>query len=393
VIVIGLLSGTSYDAIESAAADFTLEGDELLMRPVGAISVPYAPATHDAIGRALPPASVRVEAVAQLDTLLGQEFAAVAERVQNELCAGRAELITSHGQTLFHWVEEGEARGSLQLGQSAWIASRTGLPVVSDLRAADIAAGGQGAPLASTFDHLLLGGSELRRAALNLGGIANLTIVGGGLAPVAYDTGPANALIDAAVHHFSSGRESFDRDGEHARSGRVDAALLDDLLAHPYYAQSYPKSTGKEQFNVAYLTATLATHESTQPDDVITTLTLLSARTIARELIDAGVAEVFASGGGTKNPTLMDLLRSEANEVVVRGFDELGVSTTAKEAYVFALLGWLTWHGLAGTIPSCTGARYAPVLGRISPGADPLRLPPPLERRPSRMRIVPAVAP
>jgi anhydro-N-acetylmuramic acid kinase len=388
VIVIGLLSGTSYDAIEAAAADFTLEGEELLMRPVGAISAPYSFATRDAIGRAMPPAGVGVEAVAQLDTLIGQEFAAAAERVQDEICGGRAELIASHGQTLFHWVEEANARGSLQLGQSAWIASRTGLPVVSDLRSADIAAGGQGAPLASTFDHLLLGDSGPRRAALNLGGIANLTIVGGGLAPVAYDTGPANALIDAAVLHFTSGRESFDREGERSRRGRIDAALLEDLLAHPYYAQTTPKSTGKEQFNLPYLLATLATFDAIEPDDVIATLTMLSARTVARELIDAGVAEVFASGGGTRNPALMDLLRSEANGVVVRGIDELGVPATSKEAYVFAMIGWLTWHGLPGAIPSCTGARYASVLGRISPGRDPLRLPPSPEQGPERLRIV-----
>lgn len=391
MIVIGLISGTSYDAIEAAAADFALDGEELLMSPLGAISESYSAATRDAIQQAMPPAQAGVDVVCKLDTLIGQEFAAAAQRAQDELCAGKAELIASHGQTLFHWVEEGTARGSLQLGQSAWIASRTGLPVVSDLRSADIAAGGQGAPLASTLDHLLLGDGGPRRAALNLGGIANVTIVGEERPPVAYDTGPANALIDAAVFHYSAGRESFDRDGERARQGTVDSEMLDDLLVHPYYAETPPKSTGKEHFNLAYLLDKLA-ERATEPNDVVATLTMLSARTIGRELIGARVGEVFASGGGTKNPALMQMLRSESLGVEMRTIDELGLPALAKEAYVLALLGWLTWHGVAGTVPSCTGARSASILGRISPGRAPLDLPPSLERRPRRLRIVKAVA-
>lgn len=388
MIVVGLISGTSYDAIEAAAADFALDGGELLMRPLGALSAPYSEATRDAIRAAMPPARVGVDAVCELDTIIGQEFADIAERAHNELCAGRAELIASHGQTLFHWVENGVARGSLQLGQSAWIASRTGLPVVSDLRSADIAAGGQGAPLASTLDYLLLGDEGSRRAALNLGGIANVTIVGGGLAPVAYDTGPANALIDAATFHFSDGREAFDRDGRRASRGRVEAALLDLLLADPYYSEPPPKSTGKEHFNLAYLLERLDSGQDADPDDVVATLTLLSARTVGRELASAGVTEVIASGGGTENPALMAMLRSESPGVEMKTIDEWGLPMLAKEAYVFALLGWLTWHGVVGTVPGCTGARAPSVLGNIAPGRAPLRLPPPLERDPSRLRIV-----
>jgi anhydro-N-acetylmuramic acid kinase len=388
VIVVGLISGTSYDAVEAAAADFELDGEDLLMSPLGAISAPYSQSTRDAINQAMPPTRVGVGAVCRLDTIVGQEFAAVAERAQEELCGGRAEVIASHGQTLFHWVEDGVARGSLQLGQSAWIASRTGLPVVSDLRSADIAAGGHGAPLASTFDHLLLGDDGPRRAALNLGGIANVTVVGGGITPVAFDTGPANALIDAAVFHISHGAETFDRAGGRASRGRVDTTLLEALLDDPYYSEPAPKSTGKELFNLPYLLEVLASHNSIEPDDIVATLTMLTARTVGRALTSAGVAEVIASGGGTKNPVLMDMLRSECPGAEMKSIDEWGLPALAKEAYVFALLGWLTWHGIAGTVPSCTGARTPAILGTIAPPRAPLRLPPPIDPGPRRLRIV-----
>ena len=388
MIVIGLISGTSYDAIEAAGADFASDGEELLMKPLGEISVPYSSATRRAIHDAMPPGRVGVDVVCELDTIIGQEFAAVAEQAQSDLCGGKAELVSSHGQTLFHWVEDGAARGSLQLGQSAWIASATGLPVVANLRLADIAAGGQGAPLASTLDHLLLGEAGPRRAALNLGGIANVTIVGNGMAPVAYDTGPANALIDAAVWYFSEGQESFDRDGIRAGRGRVDSALLDTLLAEPYYAAAPPKSTGKELFNLTYLRAILGTVPKVEPDDVLATLTMLSARTVGSQLVDAGVSEAITSGGGTKNQVLMEMLRSESPGITMRTIDEFGLPSGGKEAYVFALLGWLTWHGVPGTVPSCTGAGAPSILGNIAPGRAPLRLPTPLERGPRRLRIL-----
>jgi anhydro-N-acetylmuramic acid kinase len=389
--VIGCISGTSHDAIEVAAADLALDGDELAMSLLGARTVAFDPRLRAEIGAALPPAPTTMAAVCRLDTLLGRAFAEAAAHADAELCEGRAELVVSHGQTVFHWVEDGHARGTLQLGQPAWIAERTGLPVVSDLRSRDVARGGHGAPLVSLFDVLLLEPSTQPRAALNLGGIANVTVVRPDGTVTAYDVGPANALIDAAVAMQSAGMETYDRDGRRARRGTVSPELLADLLTDPYYAQSSPKSTGKERFNAAYLREALARHPGVPGDDVVATLTRLTATIVADACRREGVAELVVSGGGTRNPALMDDLAALASGVAVQPIDALGIPSHAKEALAFALLGFLTMHGLAGTVPACTGARAAAVLGSLTPGNRPLRLPDPSRTPPRRLRLVPAV--
>jgi anhydro-N-acetylmuramic acid kinase len=231
--VVGIMSGTSYDAIETAAAEFWLENEAAILRPLGSRSVEYDPDLRSAIASVLPPHSTNAENVCKLDTRLGQAFAEAAFQTAEEFCGGRVDLVVSHGQTVFHWVEDGTAKGTLQLGEPAWIAARTGSPVVSDLRSRDVAAGGQGAPLASLFDVLLLGGGSGTRAALNLGGIANMTIVSEGREPVAYDVGPANALIDAFVQHITGGREAFDRDGHRAARGNVNERLSNGFSLTP----------------------------------------------------------------------------------------------------------------------------------------------------------------
>ncbi len=213
--VIGLMSGTSYDAIDAAAADIRIDGgDTLVLTPLGMVSEPYSGELRAAVAAAVPPASTTVGQICQLDTEIGQAFAAVAARANEELCGGSAELISSHGQTMFHWVEGAQVKGTLQLGQPAWIAEKTGCTVVSDLRSRDVATGGQGAPLVSAFDVLWLNGRTSGSVALNLGGIANVTAPGGvptstadgAAVPIAFDTGPpANALIDAAVSEFTAG--------------------------------------------------------------------------------------------------------------------------------------------------------------------------------------------
>ncbi len=233
--VIGLMSGTSYDAIEAAAADLTLDGDTLLLRPLGALSLPHPDDLRALIAAALPPAATTMEDICRLDTGIGQAFADAAVRALAELCGGGADLVVSHGQTVHHWVEDGTVRGTLQLGAPAWIAEATGLPVVSDLRSRDVAAGGQGAPLVGLVDTLLLRARAGVPAALNLGGIANVTVVAPDAEPVAFDTGPANALLDAAVRHFTGGAADFDEDGRGAAAGRVHPGLLARLLADPYY--------------------------------------------------------------------------------------------------------------------------------------------------------------
>lgn len=387
--VLGMISGTSFDGIDVAAADLDLDGDTVVLRPLGALAHPYPAELRADLTAAMPPRPTTAAAVCELDTRIGQVFADAAERGVRELAGGRAELVASHGQTLFHWVEGRQARGTLQLGQPAWIAHRTGLPVVADLRARDLAAGGQGAPLASLLDVLLLGRDEpRRRASLNLGGIANLTIVGGGQEPIAFDTGPANALLDVAVEQLTGGAETFDRDGRRAARGRPDPALLERLLAEPYYALEPPKTTGKELFHLTHLEAALDGRPI--DDDVLATLVALTAETVAVWCHRLGVEEVVAAGGGLANPTLLDALDRRLGDVPLRRIDEFGLPADDKEAYLFALLGFLTVHGLPGTVPSCTGASEAAILGAVVPGHDGLPRPTAEARvAPVRLRVEP----
>jgi anhydro-N-acetylmuramic acid kinase len=408
VIVVGLMSGTSMDGIDAAAADLELDGDVLRLTPLGHDTTAYSAELVAALRAALPPNATTMEAVCRLDTAVGQEFAAAAERAR-ERHPGAA-LVVAHGQTVFHWVEDGgRVAGTLQIGRPAWIAERAGLPVVSDLRSADVAAGGQGAPLVSLFDVLLLSGDAALggsrrpdrgdtprppgpRAALNLGGIANLTVVHGDLHPgraLAYDAGPANALLDAAVVALTGGAETCDRGGDRAARGTVDDGLLAVLLDDPFLVQAPPKTTGKERYHHAFTEAALARlGRDVAGDDLLATLTAHAAEVAAAECRRHGVAEIIASGGGTDNPGLMGALAERVAPARLRSIDELGVPSSAKEAYAFAVLGFLTWQGLPGNVPSCTGARHPAVLGTITPGGAPLALPPPVASAPSRLEVL-----
>ncbi|MEV0179124.1 anhydro-N-acetylmuramic acid kinase [Streptomyces sp. NPDC050625] len=381
MLVIGLMSGTSYDAVDAAAAELRLGGDTLVLKPLGMVSEPYDDALRESLAAALPPSAVPLADVCRLDTRIGQAFAATAVRADRELCDGRAELIASHGQTVYHWVDGGRVHGTLQLGQPAWIAEATGLPVVADFRPRDVAAGGQGAPLVSLVDLLWLRGRQGTPVALNIGGIANLTAPDG----TAFDTGPGCALTDAAAREFSGGRLAYDADGALAARGRVHGPLLDRLLREPYYTRPAPKTTGKELFHPGYVRA--AGLDGLPADDVLATLTQLTARTVADAVRSVGATEVIASGGGTRNPVLMAMLRDRLPGVAVRTSDELGLPSAAKEAYAFAVLGFLTAHGLAGTEPVSTGARHRSVLGSVTPGRGGLRLPAPARHGPVRLEV------
>lgn len=385
--VIGMISGTSYDAMDVAAADFAADGDNLWLRPLGALEIPYPHDLRQQIADILPPRSTSVGEVCRLATALGQAFADAAARALDELASGRADLVVSHGQTVFHWVDGGRALGTLQLGEPAWIAEQTGLPVLSGLRARDIARGGQGAPLVPAFDRLLLAPAAAPRAALNIGGIANVTIVHPDGTLLGYDIGPGNALIDAATVALAG--MPCDVDGRLARSGHVVPDLLEALLREPYYAMPPPRSTGKELFCWDYLRRYV--ERLTDPPsaaDLVATVTELTARVIAAESVRHGLAELVCSGGGTRNPVLMERLATlGAGRWRVKTIDEYGVPSAAKEAYAFALLGYLSWHGLPGSVPAATGARTAAVLGSLTPGAMPLRLPEPLTTPPRRLVI------
>lgn len=357
--VIGLMSGTSMDGLDGAVADLQWDGDAIAMTPLVHLERPWPDDLRARLHAAL--GSTTAGELCELDQLVGQYAAALATEL------GRAELVVSHGQTVHHWVDEDTARGTLQLGQPAWIAETTGAPVISDVRAADIAAGGHGAPLAGILDDLWLKG-DTPKAALNLGGIANVTIVRPHHPPLAFDTGPGNCLLDEAARRMTG--EPHDHDGRLALAGTPREDLLRALLQDPYYALEPPKSTGREHF---HLPPPLP--EATA-EDLLATLTELTAITVAGALAAYAPTEVVASGGGVRNPALMQALRQR---LPLTTSDEHGLPAQAKEAYLMALVGFLSLH----QVPLLSGPR---ALGRISPGRAPLQLPRP-RARPSRLTL------
>jgi len=371
VRVVGVLSGTSVDAIDVAAAEVTIDGDRATMLLLGHAELPWPAGLAERILAVLPPSTTTVAQLCALDNAIGQAFGAAVVETIAGLPGGRADLVASLGQTVFHDVEDGRCRGTLQLGQPAWIAEATGLPVVSDLRAADIAAGGHGAPLASTLDALWLAGPGGPRVALNLGGIANATVVFGPGEPViAFDTGPGNCLLDLAAERLTGRR--LDSGGALAATGTVRHDLLERLRSHPYFALPPPKSTGRELFDSRYLDRSLAGLPPVDAPHLLATLTELTASTVADALASHHPAEVIVSGGGAQNPTLLTALRRQLPHTSWSTSDARGLPASAKEAYLVALLGFLTWHTHPGTVPgpngrTATGATHPTPLGRITP--------------------------
>ncbi|MEV6983684.1 anhydro-N-acetylmuramic acid kinase [Sphaerisporangium sp. NPDC051017] len=391
--ILGMISGTSHDGIDAGLVAFDLHyaGGTLAGVVEYTAVTPYSRELRARLAKALPPAAVTLAEVCELDTLIGQSFAEAAAMAIKR--AGPVDLIVSHGQTVFHWVDGAHARGTLQIGQPAWIAERTGTPVLSDVRVRDITAGGHGAPLVCLLDVLLLAGHPGTAAVLNLGGISNMTVVRGQGDLLAYDIGPGNALIDAVVASRGLNTRGFDEDGRIAASGRVDERLLAVLLDDPYYRLPAPKSTGKELFHAPYVEDAMA-KAGVRPDgpDLVATLTELTVRTVAREVTAAGADLLVASGGGCRNRVLVDGLRRALADVTFTFSDEYGAPADGKEAIAFALIGWHTMHGLPGTVPAGTGARAPRVLGTLTPGSEPLVLPAPLSAPPRALTLTrPAV--
>lgn len=389
------------DGLDVAVGDFELAGEELRLTPLGAAGRPWQPELRSRLLNVLPPARTTVGELCELDTAVGQACADAAQWAIGKFAGGTADLVCQHGQTVFHWVDERCAHGTLQLGQPAWTVERTGLPVVSDLRSRDIASGGQGAPLAGMLDALWLAAdtkatgsknARPRRAALNLGGIANVTVVGDADEPViAFDTGPANCLLDAAAGRLTDGHQHSDTDGRFALAGTVRFDLLQALLAEPYYGLAAPKSTGRELFHGGYVETFTAGLDPVSDVDLMATLTELTAVTVAWACQRYEVSEVIGSGGGVRNPALTSALRRALHPARWSTSDEYGLPVDSKEAYLMALLGFLSWQQLPGVLPGATGSAVARVLGRLSPGNAPLRLPTPT-RAPRRLAVLAAPA-
>lgn len=383
--VVGMISGTSYDGIDVALCDLS-EKDQLIeLKVLDFKSFPYEEELYGEIANSMPPRSIDMERVCRLDTLIGQAFADAALAIMK---SGEVDLIASHGQTLFHWVEDNHALGTLQLGEPTWIAEKTGVPVLSNIRSRDVVAGGHGAPLVSLMDQMMFGDSPEPVGALNLGGISNISVTGLGLEPIAYDIGPANGLMDAAIQEHSKGALKYDRDANLARGGKVDEKILKELLNEPYYAAKPPKSTGKELFHPRYITKYFGEVSSWNIGDVLRTLLELTVETVAIEVDRFKLKNLYVHGGGSANPLMMERLKQRVPSCLVEPMSVLGLDPRQKEAATFALIGYLSWHGLPGAIASCTGASSSMVLGSLTPGAKPLQLPTPKPRGNYRVRII-----
>lgn len=383
-LVVGMMSGTSADGIDSALVRVQEKsrGGFPAARLAGFASHGYPAALRAEILRVAEGKAASAGEISQLNVRVGEEFARAALaacrrwRVKPEQIA----LIGSHGQTVFHQGAPVSFVGArtaltLQIGEPAVIAARTGITTVADFRPADIAAGGQGAPLVPFVDYLLYRDANCGRIALNIGGIANITVIPAGAAlddVVAFDTGPGNMVIDALVRRATRGKQQFDRDAGIAVRGTLLPKLLNALLAAKYFRTPPPKTAGREQFGEEYIRRLLAhpAARGAQYADLIRTATVLTALSIVDAIHrwaprGARIADLIVSGGGARNPLIVAHLVSALQGVRIHSSDEFGVPAGAKEAFAFAILAWETFHRRALNVPSATGATRSAVLGKI----------------------------
>jgi anhydro-N-acetylmuramic acid kinase len=380
--VIGLMSGTSTDGIDAVFVRLRENESGYVVRASRRETSPYAPALRRRLLHVAEGSRTTAEEIARLNADLGIAFAAVVDKVRKTIGTRvRVDLIGSHGHTVFH-APPGRNRGTpttLQIGEPAIIAARTRITTVADFRPADVAAGGQGAPLVPYVHALLFRDRKRNRAIHNLGGISNVTYVPADSRKgevIAFDTGPANMVIDAVTEAVTAGRQHVDLDGRLAARGRVDGGLLNGLLGHPFLRRPWPKSTGREEFGQTFVARFLARarDKRLRAADIVATATAFTAQSVAQAYRDfllplGGVDEVYFCGGGSRNPTLMAMLRAELGFAQVGVTDDLGVRADALEAIAFAILAVEAMRGRPANLPSVTGADRPMVLGKIVPGA------------------------
>jgi anhydro-N-acetylmuramic acid kinase len=405
MLVAGLMSGTSADGIDVAIVNITGIGwrTRFQMRAFG--SVPYPPAVRHRVLEIAGGAAVPAGEISQLNFLLGQLFADACKEVcrRARIPLKNLELIGSHGQTIYHQSRDTKycghsVRSTLQIAEPAIIAERTGVTTVADFRPADMAAGGQGAPLVPFFDYLLYRHPRRGRVVLNIGGIANITAIPAGGKPsqvIAFDTGPGNMVMDALVSMSTNGRLTYDRNGSLASKGTISQPLLRRLMSLPYLREAPPKSTGREQFGRAFVKQYFGNLMSsgggaTSVSDALATAAAFTARSIVAGierfvLPRFHVRECIAAGGGVKNKFLMRTLRESLTElrtpqrsdelrnnmpqhinIALQLDEQTGLDPDAKEAVAFAVLAYQTSKGQPTSLPSATGARHPAVLGSIT---------------------------
>ncbi|MGI8914836.1 MAG: anhydro-N-acetylmuramic acid kinase [Chloroflexota bacterium] len=384
LVAVGLMCGTSIDAVDAVVVEITGSGAALIVKQVAFISSPVHAPLRARILRACLPGGGSTRLICELNAEIGEAFAeaALAAIAAARLRSSDVDVIGSHGQTVWHQgrADADIVASTLQLGEPSIIAERTGITTVADYRPRDMAAGGQGAPLVSYLDWALYRSATEGRALQNIGGIANVTVVPADCLPddvFAFDTGPGNMLIDAMAGFASDGAFSYDQDGRLALAGAADEALLARILTHPFFTLTPPRTAGREQFGVAYAHALWQQGRAAgiSSADILATITLATARSIAaayrhwilpRVHLDA----MYLSGGGARNPALRQALRQELPELPQQLLTDLGGDMQAKEAIAFAVLAAETLRGVPTSFPGATGARHAAVLGKIVPGAN-----------------------
>jgi anhydro-N-acetylmuramic acid kinase len=377
--VAGLISGTSVDGIDVAIVDITGLGPRTRLRLEAFRTVPYPPRVRRALLAACNARSIPVAEISQLNFLVGELFGRAVETTCR--AAGiplrSIELVGSHGQTIYHQGRKSAEHGfrmasTLQIGEPALIAERTSAIAVADFRTADMAAGGQGAPLVPFMDYILYRHPRRGRVALNIGGIANATLIPPAAKPeqvVALDTGPGNMVLDALAERFSGGRQHFDRGGRMALAGRVSPALLRRLLAHPLLRQPAPRTFGREEFGREFVERLLAKQRKLRlrDQDLMATAAALTADSIAgaiRRFARGPMHDLVISGGGAHNRFLVERLRSQTGLRLTTA-EDFGIPGDAKEAILFAILAYHTFRKAPSNIPSATGASHPAVLGKV----------------------------
>ena len=373
------MSGTSLDGIDVAIIDITGSGFKAKINVLTSHSVPYPRQIREAL-LAVSNTSTQTGDISRLNFLLGELYVEALEETAEraQIPVNTIKLIGCHGQTIFHEGQGAQYLGkkvasTFQIGESSVISERTGIDVISNFRERDVAAGGKGAPLVPYLDYLLIRHRGRGRVAVNIGGIANLTAIPPNTSTdrvIAFDTGPGNMVIDQLVSRITQGGQTYDRDGAIAASGQVDPKLLAKLLRDKYFRAKPPKTAGREQYGAEFVTKLLDTELSSE--DLIATATALTAESIAlgvRNFVtpEMRVDEVFASGGGTHNPTLMRMLSKAMNPIPVKESTEVGLDVDAKEAIAFAVMAYETAHQRPSNVPMATGARRSVVLGKLTP--------------------------
>jgi anhydro-N-acetylmuramic acid kinase len=385
MLVMGLMSGTSADGIDVALARISGIPPKLSLKLEGHYHVAFPALVRKAILNLANGSPATVAEISQLNFLLGEEFAraAISACKSWRVPLRKVSLIGSHGQTIYHqgapspFLNYPRLSSTLQIGESSVIAERTGVTTIADFRPADIAAGGQGAPLVPFVDYLLYRHPKRNRAALNIGGIANVTVIPARAKPedvVAFDTGPGNMIVDALVEKFTHGRSHYDKDSQIALRGRLLPKLLTELMENPYLRRQPPKTAGREQFgqSCAQKILSWAKQRRAKPEDLVRTATIFTSLSIANAFQQfilplVRIDELIVSGGGARNPLMMVYLSA------ILGFSitfsgELGIKPEAKEALAFAILAYESYHGRANNLPSATGANHPAVLGKLVHG-------------------------